>query len=51
MKIIIIILVLLACAVFVFSLFGVAPEKYKDETEEEFLQRMKEYEDNKKDQK
>ena len=49
MTILIIILALSICTVFVYSMFNVS-KRNDDETEEEFMQRMKEYEDNKKSQ-
>ena len=49
MTIFIIILILAGCTIFVYSMFNVS-KRNDDETEEEFLQRMKEYEENKKSQ-
>lgn len=50
MNIFIIILALAGCAIFVYSMLNVSGSN-DDETEEEFMRRMKEYEDNKKSQK
>jgi hypothetical protein len=49
MNIFIIILALAGCAIFVYSMLNVSG-RHDDETEEEFMQRMKEYENNKKSQ-
>jgi hypothetical protein len=49
MNVFIIILALAGCAIFVYSMLNVSGSN-DDETEEEFMQRMKEYEDNKKNQ-
>jgi hypothetical protein len=49
MNIFIIILALAGCILFIYSIFNVSG-RHDDETEEEFMQRMKEYEENKKSQ-
>ena len=49
MNVFIIILALAGCTIFVYSMFNISGSN-DDETEEEFMQRMKEYQDNKKSQ-
>lgn len=49
MNIFIIILALVGFAIFIYSMLNVSGSN-DDETEEEFMRRMKEYEDNKKSQ-
>lgn len=49
MTIIFILLILILSMLFVYSMFSISG-RHDDETEEEFMKRMKEYEDNKKSQ-